>query len=64
MVCTLPKLLSIMCIGTEILNAKAQLFSILTAKKSKARRARRERGIFGEAMLTDVGEGVLEEVEA
>jgi len=53
-----------MCIGTEILNAKAQLFSILTAKKSKARRARRERGIFGEAMLTDVGEGVLEEVEA
>lgn len=36
MVVTLPKLRRIMCTGTEMLNAKAQLFSMLTAKNNVA----------------------------
>jgi hypothetical protein len=35
-VVTLPKLLRIMWTGTEMLKAKAQLFSMLTVKKSAA----------------------------
>jgi hypothetical protein len=35
-VVTLPKLRRMMCTGTEMLKAKAQLFSILTAKNNVA----------------------------
>lgn len=36
MVVTLPKLLKMIWTGTEMLNAKAQLFIMLTVKKSAA----------------------------
>jgi hypothetical protein len=35
-VVTLPKLLRMMCTGTDMLNAKAQLFIMLTVKNSAA----------------------------
>jgi len=40
-VVTLPKLRRMMCIGTEILKAKAQLLSMLTEKKRSAMVTRR-----------------------
>lgn len=44
-VCTLPKLRSMICIGTEMLNANAQLFNMFTPKNRSAIKARRSRGI-------------------
>ena len=44
MVVTLPKLRRMICTGTDILNAKAQLFSILTAKNIAALKAHLRNG--------------------
>lgn len=44
MVVTLPNERKMMCTGTEILNAKAQLFSILTPKNMEAMNAHFRRG--------------------
>ena len=48
-VCTLPKLLRIICMGTEMSKAKAQLLSMLTLKNMSERSASRLSGILGRA---------------
>lgn len=60
-VVTDPNDLKIICTGTEMLKAKAQLFNMLTAKNMKAIKAHLDRGterVFSSPLL---GDDLLEE---
>jgi hypothetical protein len=48
MVVTLPKLRKMICTGTEMLNANAQLLSILTAKNMSATKPHLRKGTAGD----------------